>query len=175
MTLIISKSIDGAFCNPTGKICASTDGQKGIEYEDIALNGLSWLCWVFLITVYIFVSFKVFISNDTLRIHLLFSSFQIYYKHIFKEHSTLTFIVWAQIYAPWNICLCNFGLCISSLFVKGVWIWTSLFMASSCLIAGMCKQPHVLRLQLAGRAQDFQPEAKNTRWESVDKISSVMW
>lgn len=44
MTLIISKSIDGAFCNPTGKICASTDGQKGIEYEDIALNGLSWLC-----------------------------------------------------------------------------------------------------------------------------------
>lgn len=174
MTLTISQN-DSVFCNPTGKICASTDGRKGTQYEDIALNWVSWLCWEFLITVYIFVSFKVFISNDTLRIPLLFSSFQIYSEYIFKEHSTLTFIVWAQIYAPWNTCLCNFGLCISGLFVEVVWIWTSLFIASSCLIAGMCKQPRVSRLRLAGQAQDFQPEAKNTRWESVDKINSVIW
>lgn len=132
MTLIISQN-DSAFCNPTGKICASTDGQKR-KTEDRALNGLSWLCWVVLITVYIFVSFKVFVSNDTLKIHLLFSTFQIYSKYIFKEHATLTFTVWAQIYAPWNTCLCNFGLCISGLFVEGVWIQTSLFIASSCLI-----------------------------------------
>lgn len=43
MTLIISQN-DSAFCNPTGKICASTDGQKGRQYEDIALNELSCLC-----------------------------------------------------------------------------------------------------------------------------------
>lgn len=148
---------------------------KKEDSEDIALNGLSWLCWVLLITLYIFVSFKVFISKDTLRIHLLFSSFQIYSRYIFKEHSALTFILWTQIYAPWNTCLCNFGLCISGLFVEGVWIQTPLFIVSSCFIAGMCKRPHVSRLPLAGRAQDFQPQAKNTRWESVDKISSVMW
>jgi len=53
-----------------------------------------------LITLYVFESFTVFISNDTLRTYLLFSSFQIYSEYIFKGYSTLTFIVWAQIYAP---------------------------------------------------------------------------
>lgn len=53
-----------------------------------------------LITLYIFESFRAFISNDTVRIHLLFSGFRIYSEYIFKGYSTLTFIVWAQIYAP---------------------------------------------------------------------------
>lgn len=124
-------------------LCKHRWWQKGGQYDNTVLNGLSWRCWMPLITLYIFESFGVFISNDTLRIHLRFSSFQIYSEYIFKGYSTLTFIVWAQFYAPWNTWLCNFGFRISGLFVECVRIWSSLFIAYSCLVAGMRKQPRV--------------------------------
>lgn len=153
-------------------LCKHRWWQKGSQYEDIVLNGLSWWCWMPLITLYIFESFRVFISNDPLRIHLLFSSFQIYSEYIFKGYSTLTFIAWAQVYAPWNTGLCNFGFSISGLFVECDPLCLYLTPASS----QACANSHGFqRLQLAERAQEFQPEAKNTRWESVDKINSVLW
>ena len=103
-------------------VCKHRWCQKGGQYQDIVLNGLNWRCWMPLITLYIFESFRVFLSNDTLRIHLLFSRFQIYSEYIFKGYSTLTFIVWAQIYVPWNTWLCNFHFCVSGLSVECVWI-----------------------------------------------------
>lgn len=121
-------------------LCKHRWWKKGGQYEDTVLNGLSWHCWAPLIKLHISGSFRVFISNDTLRIHLLFPSFEIYSEHIFKGYSTLTFIMWTDL-CPMKYLAVWFWLLYTWFICECVWIRPFLFIAYSCLIAGMCKQP----------------------------------